>query len=68
MSTLEEKQADLADIKNQVTELLKSLENAEGCENETDFTANLDDAFDQIAAIKRELKQKSFRRKRNHPV
>ena len=54
---IEEKQAELSDAINYAEEILAALRNAESCETEADFKANIGDARSLIRLLRQELQE-----------
>lgn len=55
MANLEDKQAEVSDTIVTVRSLLEALENAESCETESDFKANIEEAQEHLATLNDEL-------------
>jgi hypothetical protein len=54
---LEDRQAEIDDIKKLAQALLDSLDCAEGCETPTDFDANIEAVFENMKEITAALKE-----------
>jgi hypothetical protein len=56
---LDDRQAEIGDIRNDLAEVTIALENAESCETEHDFNANVEQALEaaeRLVAALKELK------------
>ncbi len=52
---LEDKQAEIGDIRNDLAEVTICLENAESCESEKDFDANIAQAIEALDNLRKSL-------------
>lgn len=52
---LEDKQAEIGDVRNELAEVEVCLSQAESCEDEKDFIANIDQAIEALDTLRKNL-------------
>jgi len=53
----DDKQAEIGNVRNDLAEITICLDNAESCETETDFDANIEQALEALESLKKALKE-----------